>query len=242
MTKDLDAYRAKRDFTKTPEPGPETGASAGNSFVIQKHDASRLHYDFRIELDGVMKSWAVAKGPSLVPGEKRLAVQTEDHPLEYLEFEGDIPEGNYGAGTMRVWDRGTYDLHKFREDEVMVTFHGERLECRYVLFRTDGKNWMIHRMDPPQDADREPMPSKLEPMLARSGSLPPDDERWRDADSIELLRDVVAGLGGEVVNVDATVVCERPPIGPHRDAIEARLADAEAFADRFADAVRIQAA
>ena len=79
---------------------------------------------------------------------------------------------------MRIWDRGTYELHKLREDEVMVTFHGERLEGRYVLFRTGGKNWMIHRMDPPQDADREPMPSGIEPMLARTGPLPPEDGRW----------------------------------------------------------------
>jgi bifunctional non-homologous end joining protein LigD len=105
-------------------------------------------------------------------------VRTEDHPLEYLDFHGEIPAGEYGAGTMKIWDRGAYELHKWRQDEVMVTFHGERLKGRYVLFRTDGKNWMIHRMDPPQDADREPMPSRIAPMLARTGTLPPEDGRW----------------------------------------------------------------
>ena len=96
-------------------------------------------------------------------------MHTEDHPLEYLDFHGEIPAGEYGAGTMKIWDRGTYEMHKFRDDEVMVTFHGERVRGRYVLFRTDGKNWMIHRMDPPEDPDREPMPERVEPMLARSG-------------------------------------------------------------------------
>ena len=137
-----------------------------------------MHWDLRLEHEGTLASWAVPKGIPPDPARNHLAVRTEDHPLEYLEFHGDIPEGSYGAGTMRIWDRGTYELHKFREDEVMVTFHGERLEGRYVLFRTGGKNWMIHRMDPPQDADREPMPTGIEPMLARSGKLPPEDGRW----------------------------------------------------------------
>src|SRR5215470_19067808 len=104
----LQTYVAKRDFSKTREPRGARAKSRGNAFVIQKHAARRLHYDFRLELDGVMKSWAVTRGPSLVPGDKRLAVETEDHPIDYLDWEGVIPKGEYGGGTMIVWDRGTW--------------------------------------------------------------------------------------------------------------------------------------
>ena len=175
----LGPYRAKRDFDATPEPAPaEASGDDAHRYVVQEHHARAMHWDLRLEHEGTLASWAVPKGIPPDPERNHLAVRTEDHPLEYLEFHGDIPEGSYGAGTMRIWDRGTYELHKLREDEVMVTFHGERLEGRYVLFRTGGKNWMIHRMDPPQDADREPMPTGIEPMLARSGKLPPEDGRW----------------------------------------------------------------
>ncbi len=175
----LGPYRAKRDFDATPEPAPAEAADGDlRRYVVQEHHARSMHWDLRLEHEGTLASWAVPKGIPPDPARNHLAVRTEDHPLEYLEFHGEIPEGSYGAGTMRIWDRGTYELHKFREDEVMVTFHGERLEGRYVLFRTGGKNWMIHRMDPPQDAGREPMPSRLAPMLARTGPLPPDDGRW----------------------------------------------------------------
>jgi bifunctional non-homologous end joining protein LigD len=180
----LGRYRAKRDFGATPEPGaePTTGADAPPAdlprFVVQEHHARSMHWDLRLEHEGTLASWAVPKGIPPDPSRNNLAVRTEDHPLEYLEFEGVIPEGSYGAGTMRVWDHGTYEPHKFRDDEVMVTFHGERLHGRYVLFRTKDANWMIHRMDPPEDPDREPMPEHVEPMLARSGPLPSEDGRW----------------------------------------------------------------
>ena len=172
----LGPYRKKRDFAATPEPEPGSVPEAAQArYVVQEHSARAMHWDLRLEHEGTLASWAVPRGIPHDPRKNHLAVRTEDHPLEYLEFHGDIPEGEYGAGTMRIWDRGTFELHKFRADEVMVTFHGERLQGRYVLFRTDGKNWMIHRMDPPQDADREPMPEKLEPMLARTGDLPAGD-------------------------------------------------------------------
>ena len=115
-------------------------------------------------------------GPEGHPGRSEakngLAVQTEDHPLEYLDFHGEIPQGHYGAGTMKIFDRGTFEVHKWRDKEVMVTFHGERVRGKYVLFRTGGKNWMIHRMDPPEDPTREPLPEWIEPMLASPGELP----------------------------------------------------------------------
>jgi bifunctional non-homologous end joining protein LigD len=198
----LDSYRAKRDFGQTAEPrgvpGEDADAAPQPRFVVQEHHARALHWDLRLEHDGVLASWAVPKGIPPDPARNHLAVRTEDHPLEYLDFHGDIPAGEYGAGTMAIWDRGTYELHKFREDEVMVTFHGERARGRYVLFRTRGKDWMIHRMDPPEDPDREPMPERIEPMLAKSGALPREDGRWAYEIKWDGVRAIAFVEGGRV--------------------------------------------
>ena len=193
MADRLDPYRRKRDFAATPEPGPEEAAPVADAprFVVQEHSARSMHWDLRLERDGVLVSWAVPRGIPPDPATNHLAVHTEDHPLEYLTFEGTIPEGNYGAGTMKVFDTGTYETHKFSDREVMVSFHGERVRGRHVLFRTDGKNWMLHRMDPPEDPGREPMPERVAPMLARSGELPPEDGRW----AYEIKWDGVRAIG-----------------------------------------------
>src|SRR5215217_3970762 len=154
------AYSQKRDFAKTAEPKGRVQGSAGNRFCVQKHDATRLHYDLRLELDGVLKSWAVTRGPSLVPGEKRLSVHTEDHPMEYLTFEGVIPKGEYGGGTMIVWDHGrwnpTGDPHKgYTKGHLEFTLEGERLEGRWHLVRMRPRprekkeQWLLLKADDP---------------------------------------------------------------------------------------------
>jgi bifunctional non-homologous end joining protein LigD len=175
----LGTYREKRDFEKTPEPkGRGRKSKDAPRFVVQEHRARRLHWDLRLERDGSLASWALPRGVPAHPDENRLAVRTEDHPLEYLEFEGEIPKGEYGAGTMTVWDSGTFDPEKFRDDEVIATFHGERVRGRYALFRTREQDWLIHRMDPPEDPGYQPMPDRLQPMLARSGKLPRDEQSY----------------------------------------------------------------
>jgi bifunctional non-homologous end joining protein LigD len=181
VAKKLAEYAAKRDFKQTPEPGakgPRKETKAPR-FVVQEHHARRLHWDFRLERDGVLVSWAVPKGVPADPKKNHLAVHVEDHPLDYIDFAGDIPAGNYGAGHVSIWDSGTYETEKWSDREVMVILHGKRLQGRYVLFRTDGKNWMIHRMDPPQDPGRQPMPERLEPMMAKLVIKPPTpDDAW----------------------------------------------------------------
>ena len=167
------SYRERRDFSRTPEPeGGKHQASERPIFVIQKHDASSLHYDFRLEVDGVLKSWAVPKGPSTDPRERRLATPTEDHPLEYADFEGVIPEGQYGAGTVLVWDTGAYDNITTQDDEpvpasdalanghLLVRLHGKKLRGGYVLQRMgkdEGADWLLIKIaDDAADARRKP--------------------------------------------------------------------------------------
>src|SRR5829696_7263978 len=141
----LAAYRAQRDFQATNEPAPSADdvpplpKGADPRFVIQQHDATRLHWDLRLERDGTLASWALPRGIPLDPKDDRLAVRTEDHPLDYLVFHGEIPAGNYGAGTMEIHDRGTYETHVWSEKKVEVTLHGERVAGRYGLHPIGGK-------------------------------------------------------------------------------------------------------
>jgi bifunctional non-homologous end joining protein LigD len=177
----LTEYERKRDFGKTAEPAPRKssrGRKGAPRFVVQQHDATRLHWDLRLEHDGIAVSWAVPNGIPRDPSENRKAVHTEDHPLEYMTFEGEIPPGEYGAGTVRIWDSGTYELEKWRDDEIIFSFEGERLGGRYVLFRAGGpKDWMIHRMDP-AEGDPDPYPDPFPPMLANEGGLPRSTRGW----------------------------------------------------------------
>ncbi|HMD56645.1 MAG TPA: DNA ligase D [Solirubrobacteraceae bacterium] len=183
----LARYSAKRNFQQTPEPAAGAAGGAAEQaaqprFVIHEHHARRLHWDLRLEHDGVLASWAIPKGLPQEPRENRFAAATEDHPLEYLDFAGEIPKGQYGAGTISIWDRGTYECLKWEPRKVEVALHGERARGRYALFAIDDgdepRDWMIHRMDPPADPTREPMPRHLAPMLARAGTLPDDDGSW----------------------------------------------------------------
>jgi bifunctional non-homologous end joining protein LigD len=184
---ELKAYRKKRDPARTPEPVPPAGRATprrtgrdGDSFVIQEHHATALHWDFRLERDGVLVSWAVPKGLPLDPDVNHLAVHTEDHPLEYAEFEGEIPAGEYGGGKVTVWDHGTYECEKWSDREVKVVLHGGRVSGRYVLFKTGSRDrdWMMHRMDPPP-AGFTAMPALVRPMLAvLREELPRDDDKY----------------------------------------------------------------
>ncbi len=181
MARKLAEYEAKRDFKRTPEPGASVPRAKPKAlrFVVQEHNARRLHWDFRLERNGVLVSWALPKGVPADPKKNHLAVRVEDHPLDYIDFAGDIPAGNYGAGSVSIWDHGTYDTEKFSDREVMVILHGKRVEGRYVLFQTNGENWMIHRMDPPQDPERKPLPERIEPMLAKLATkVPTPDDAW----------------------------------------------------------------
>jgi len=179
----LREYREKRDFARTPEPvgvGRKPGAQP--IFVIQKHDASTLHYDFRLEVDGVLKSWAVPKGPSTNPRDKRLAVPTEDHPLEYADFEGVIPKGEYGGGTVLVWDIGTYRNLKTKDGQevpmaqtvvnghVTVWLEGKKLRGGYSLIRTgkgEEARWLLVKMDDSEaDATQDIVRTRPESVLS----------------------------------------------------------------------------
>ncbi len=191
----LETYRRKRDPAKTPEPVPawdvpdepadHTGddqAGRGDTFVVQEHHARALHWDVRLERDGVLVSWAVPKGLPMDTETKALAKQTEDHPMAYATFEGEIPKGEYGGGWVGIWDSGTYELRSWRRGKVDVVLHGHRVDGRYVFFRTgDEGDWMVRRLDPPPQvagSEWQPLPRGLDPMLSCTGPLPGEDGRW----------------------------------------------------------------
>jgi bifunctional non-homologous end joining protein LigD len=172
----LRPYRDKRDPARTPEPVPAASGHApasedGGLFVVQEHHARRLHWDFRLERDGVLVSWALPKGVPDNPATNHLAVHTEDHPMEYATFEGTIPRGEYGGGQVTIWDHGRYEALKWAPDEVKVVLHGRRLNGGWVLFQTKGNQWMIHK-------ERQPLPASLRPMLATAGAEPRDEQNW----------------------------------------------------------------
>lgn len=209
----LTIYRSKRDASKTPEPVPDASPRAREdsepTFVIQEHHATRLHHDFRLERDGVLVSWAVPKGVPPTTRKNHLAVPTEDHPMEYASFEGEIPKGEYGGGTVTIWDAGTYETEKWRDDEVIVVLHGrddgglqdidEGRPVKVALIRT-GDNWLMHRMEldggpkksagrrapaapsrpAPAEAPERPDLDRIEPMLAKAGSVTDvdDEDDW----------------------------------------------------------------
>ncbi|WP_332664544.1 ATP-dependent DNA ligase [Aeromicrobium sp.] len=219
----LATYRSKRDAGKTPEPVPDampaggdgtsTSSAQANSFVIQEHHASSLHWDFRLEHDGVLVSWALPKGVPTDPKKNHLAVQTEDHPLEYGTFEGTIPKGEYGGGEVTIWDTGTYELEKWRDGkEVIATLTGRKGgglggPRRFALIKT-GKNWLIHRMDLPAAPRRKKAPPRsmkkgfVPPMMAKLGSA--SDVRDEDEWAFEMKWDgirVVAVIDGKDVGL-----------------------------------------
>jgi DNA ligase D-like protein (predicted 3'-phosphoesterase) len=189
-SKGLKTYRQKRNIEESPEPQGNKSkfswASERPIFVIQKHDASSLHYDFRLEADGVLKSWVVPKGPSTDPGEKRLALPTEDHPLDYADFEGVIPDGHYGAGPVMIWDRGNYRnlkveqgddrstqsiIQQIDDGHVTVWLNGDKLKGGYALIRTDlgdEERWLLIKMDD-DEADARRNPTSTEADSVASG-------------------------------------------------------------------------
>lgn len=181
-------YASKRDFSKTREPRSGKGTKRKDGkpvFVIQKHDASTLHYDFRLEVDGTLKSWVVPKGPSTDPREKRLALPVEDHPIEYADFEGTIPQGEYGGGTVMVWDRGTWEnvtdkkygtvpaAKAIAQGHLLFRVNGEKLSGGYALQRTgkgDDARWLLIKMDD-DEADARRNPVSTEPASVASGRM-----------------------------------------------------------------------
>jgi bifunctional non-homologous end joining protein LigD len=199
----LHEYIGKRDFEGTPEPAPGATADAeGNSFVIHKHRATRLHYDLRLEKDGALPSWAIPRGLPLVQGDKRLAVRTEDHPLEYGKFEGTIPKGHYGAGRVWIFDHGTYESLEWEEKKVSFRLHGERYRgLEWHLIKTS-QDWLVFLASAQEVSLWEPPPS-LVPMLAETAEEPFDDPKWRFEPKLDGIRALAT------ITTDATKLISR---------------------------------
>ncbi|HET9673337.1 MAG TPA: DNA ligase D, partial [Gaiellaceae bacterium] len=204
---DLKEYRKKRDPKQTPEPFSSERKSKDPIFVVQRHDASRLHYDFRLELNGALASWAVPKGVPLEPGQQHLAVHVEDHPLDYATFEGEIPKGNYGAGTVEIWDAGTYELlEQKRNGGLTVRLHGKKLDGVWSLIPAklggDEKNWLILRKRE-EDSAAAPVkrPGRYKAMLATLEKTVPTGEDWAYEVKWDGYRAIAYVAGGEVALV-----------------------------------------
>jgi bifunctional non-homologous end joining protein LigD len=174
-------------------PAARTGRQR---FVIQEHHARSLHWDLRLERDDVLVSWALPKGLPESPDQNHLAVHTEDHPLEYASFEGEIPQGEYGGGQMTIWDKGHYDVEKWSDTEVKFVLHGSKATGGFVLFQTKDRNWMIHRHGPSTRTD--PMPTSMKPMLATAGPLPDDSTPWAFEIKWDGIRAILFVEGGRV--------------------------------------------
>ena len=198
----LTDYRQKRDPERTPEPFGGRKGRGSPIFVVQRHAARRLHYDFRLERDGALASWAVPKGIPLERGERHLAVHVEDHPLDYADFEGEIPAGQYGAGTVEIWDRGTYELlEEKRNGGLTVRLHGKRLDGVWTLVpaRLDGnpKNWLLLRKNGADEAAGTSPSLRYTPMLAASSDAIPEGEGWLYEPKWDGFRAIATVRGGE---------------------------------------------
>jgi bifunctional non-homologous end joining protein LigD len=249
----LAAYNAKRDFSKTKEPPGKAGRGRGFGYLVQKHAASRLHYDFRLELDGVLLSWAIARGPSLVPGEKRLAVHTEDHPLDYGDFEGTIPKGQYGGGTVLLWDRGTWEpegdpVKAMAKGSLDFTLQGEKLRGRWHLVRMrprpgeKNESWLLIKSDD-EFARTSDEPDILEeaPLSVKSGrSLEEiaggDSAVWQSNRPEKLsTKETIARIAadarqGAASTAAAPAPAPRAAVRPRKTAVKAQKPSAEAKA------------
>ncbi|MEO9221702.1 MAG: non-homologous end-joining DNA ligase, partial [Mycobacteriaceae bacterium] len=198
----LATYRSRRDSSITPEPAADAPSKHddGPIFVVQEHHASSLHWDLRLQHDGVLVSWAVPKGLPPAPGVERLAVHTEDHPLAYAEFEGEIPAGEYGGGWVRIADRGPVEIASWSENKVEFTLQGALLSGRHVLHQGRGgdpAHWNLRRRDPPTDPDYQPVPTGVSPMLAVSGE-PPTTSEWTYEVKWDGYRALAHVVGGRV--------------------------------------------
>ncbi|MEX2457472.1 MAG: non-homologous end-joining DNA ligase [Actinomycetota bacterium] len=198
----LREYLSMRDFVETPEPAGGKASEGGNAFVIQKHNATRLHYDLRLERDGVMVSWAIPKGLPTTTGVRHLAVQTEDHPMEYNSFEGWIPEGHYGAGEVKIYDRGTYEPLEWTEKKVSFRLHGERVQGEWHLVKTN-RDWLVLLAKASALGQPAPPPEDLRPMLAEVARQPFNDPAWRFEPKLDGIRTLA------YVTTDATRLISR---------------------------------
>lgn len=191
----LEKYTKKRDFEKTPEPKATVASESGSNFVIHRHHASRLHYDLRLEQDGVLKSWAVPKGLPPIPGVKRLAVQTEDHPLEYLKFDGKIPKGQYGAGEMWIYALGKYQITKEKKDGFYFRLTSKGVSGEYRMHKMKEKEWLLERVDTPQI---DYLHDVIEPMLSEATSKPPNTDDYIYEIKWDGIRALIAVEDGQV--------------------------------------------